>query len=942
VFGSGGETDVGMIGSESSCTSAGGTWQTENYVDAGILKQDSWCEMTGFFNIDNGAGEGNKGNCDTSCWACEFKYDGSGWENVSVAESACINSALGYCSWAADNNSFNGKGWCDYPTEMESGGAKDCNLECEGCNFMNNPESACLGSVVDCKWIDDDQSVVNGSCVDTSKKVCDSDCFSCYDSDNCYNSNVSCSWDNDFALCKPMGYEGEVCFNGVDDDGDGMVDCGDPDCGFDNFCGGSVFGGDCFAQISEGDCNTTFAFELGGEDLNCTWVINDWDSEGHCDMPGSNCWQYDSNLSACGAVSGCTNDSSSMMMGGDSMCDINMTKMDASNCWDNANEGVCSGDCQWVNDSWCESNSEDQWCIDVGGWCDFKPFATCMSLNSTNCGANSNCTWHNDGFSMTAGDEEGWCDVACFDSEWGVSECTNVSLNGLCEYRNMSETCQPEMFMMMGMGSGGQTGCWQYDGNETGCGLNSFNCQYKNDSYANNNLAGEPAGWCMDKAEFEHFGDMKGDVIELAMDAVNFVSFPPVSEIGVDGPVDIMGMGMRVTDNGFNFGAGVYNISNALVCNGYKVGAGMGFDGNINEGVLGAGDATTKFYWYLDTNGNESDGCIAYGGSDDTGYELMISYISTNETGSIVETKKLMKCADDGWVATNTMITTSKQMSCGEIQGVMVAVEKQGLESFAEYDKTANMRIFMASANGSDSRTNPSDYIGPGYYTPGMIDFGFVDCSNPNTKDPKCKNMQKFGFNIFEECMNDVDDDENGLTDCADPMCLFTPKCADSGSAFAFGSVEGDNTAPTVMFSKFKVLSDAAFAKIDTNEPSSLNVSFYHNDSTCKIENIVLSDEGDDAYQAYAKFKPFHSVDLTDDSLGYPLTNGTTYYYKIKVCDPSDNCAVSACSNFTTKSSVIAKQFIFKLDLPDGYTVDIPALDKTGYNFTQEFGGGSL
>ena len=76
----------------------------------------------------------------------------------------------------------------------------------------------------------------------------------------------------------------------------------------------------------------------------------------------------------------------------------------------------------------------------------------------------------------------------------------------------------------------------------------------------------------------------------------------------------------------------------------------------------------------------------------------------------------------------------------------------------------------MASANGTGNRTSPSDYLGPGYYTKGMIDFGFVDCSNPNTKDPKCKNMQKFGFNVFEECMNGVDDDENGLADCAESV----------------------------------------------------------------------------------------------------------------------------------------------------------------------------
>ncbi len=947
VFGFGGESDLGGISSDTACTASGGTWQTEYYIENDILKQDSWCEMTGFFNIDDGGGEGNKGNCDTSCWACEFQGDGTSWTNGVDAEAACVGSDLGYCTWTNDStntSAFNGFGWCDYPQEMELGGSGDCNTDCENCNFVNSPEVDCESSVAECKWIND--SAGGGSCVDVSKKTCDNDCFSCYSSDSCYDSesDVSCEWDYDFALCKPQSYSGEICFNGFDDDGDGMVDCGDPDCGFDNFCGGSAFGGDCFAQMSEGECNTTFAFELGGEDLNCTWVTNDWETEGHCDMPGSNCWQYDSNLSACGEIPGCTNDSSSMMIGGSSMCDINMTLMDSVNCWQyDANETYCSEDggsnCQWVNDSWCESNPDDSWCSSVGGWCDFKPFATCMGLNSTSCGDNSNCTWKDDSYSMMGGD--GWCDVACFNPNLNETTCNSTGLGNICEYRDMSATCQPEMFMMMGMGSGGQTGCWQYDGNETGCMLSGVTCQYKNDSYANNNLTGEFAGWCMDKAEFEHFGDMKGDVIELAMDSGNgFGQQGPEAEIGVSGEVDLMGMGMRVTDEGFNFGVGVYNISKGVVCNGYMVGAGMGFDGSVNPGTMGVGSATTKFYWYLDTDGNESGGCFAYGGGTHTGYEFMIQYISSNETGNIVETKKLMKCnsGDSSWVSTNVLITTSKQMSCGEIQGVMVAVEKQGLESFAEYDKTANMRIFMASSNGSDSRSNPSDYIGPGYYTPGMIDFGFVDCSDPNTKDPKCKNMQKFGFNVFEECMNGVDDDEDGLIDCYDPMCLFSPNCASAGNAFAFVAVDGDNTAPTVMFSKIDALSDGAFMKIDTNEPSNLSVSFYYNDSTCTVlnPNTTIDDVGVETYQAYSNFKPFHAVDLISDNLGYALSSGTAYYYKIKVCDPSGNCAVSACSNFTTKTGA-DKQFIFKLDLPPGYTVDIPALNKTGYNFTETF-----
>ena len=190
VFGSSGETDLGMVGSDTACTASGGTWQTEYYIENDILKQDSWCEMTGFFSVDDGGGEGNKGNCDTSCWACEFQYNGTAWATVTAAEDACVTSDLGYCQWTNDSSSFSGFGWCDYPQEMELGGSGDCNTDCENCNFMNNPDIACFSSVLDCQWVNDSESAINGSCIDATKKICDNDCFSCYDSDNCYNNNM--------------------------------------------------------------------------------------------------------------------------------------------------------------------------------------------------------------------------------------------------------------------------------------------------------------------------------------------------------------------------------------------------------------------------------------------------------------------------------------------------------------------------------------------------------------------------------------------------------------------------------------------------------------------------------------------------------------------------------------------------------------------------------
>jgi len=924
AFGSG-EIDYKLINNQFACTSApGGEWKTEYYVEGGLLKQDSWCEKSGLFNIDQGMGGANKGNCDTNCWACEFQANGSAWHNVTAAADACNASALGKCRWTTDSSAFNKLGKCEFPKEMETGGAKDCNIECEGCNFMNNPKVSCVASMAlngtGCKWVNDTNNINGGFCVDKTKKTCDSDCFSCFDFGSCTNSSISCTWDPTFNLCSPKGFQGEICFNGVDDDSDGLIDCNDPDCGFDNFCGGSSFGGNCFAKTTKATCNATLAFGA----LNCTWINDTWNPTGWCDMPGANCWKFGEDLNLCGLTPGCTNQSTSM--GGGSFCEMNNTKMDGSSCWQYSSYATCAGNCVWRNNTWVGA-------APGSGWCEYAPTAACSVLNSTSCNLNSNCTWKQDNYSMSGG----WCDIACFNPNSNQASCENDSLNGLCRWKNMNATCQPSTFMVMGMqtSGGGKKGCWQYDGNQTSCLVNSITCTYKNDTNARNNKSdSEPSGWCMDKAEFEQFGSMEGNVIQLAMDGDNVMG---AAETGVSAWVDIMGVGMRVNDEGFNFGAGIFNMTPSMLCNGYMIGSGFG---PMQTPIMGTGNQTTKFYWYLDTNGNSSDGCNATTstGANITGYDLLISYTSRNESTGLVETKQLMKCSSGVWTPTNTLVTTSKKLSCGEVGGVMIAVSKQGMESFAEYNQTAIMKIFMVSANESDSRTDPSDSAGPGYYTPGTIDFGFVDCSNPdNTNDPKCKNFQKFGFNVFEECKNGVDDDENGLADCNDPFCTFTPACAGT-NAFAFGVDVNDKAAPVVMYTEVEKLYDAAFLRVDTNEPSNLSLEFYTNDSTCKTLNMSLNDSGT-GYQANANFKPFHTVDLVRDNLGYALRNGTIYYYKIKVCDTSNNCALSACANFTTKAAAEDKPFIFKIDLPDGYSVDIPALNKTNYNFTESFGG---
>lgn len=967
------EKDFGVISSQTSCVASGGTWQTEYYLEDGILKQDSWCEKGALYDPLSGQANGNKGNCDTDCWACEFRYNGSNWENVTTAEAACVGSALGYCQWTNDSYAPNGQGVCNYPVEM-SYGAGDCQSNCKDCDLMATTAekySACVGSQASCKWVNNTNSsgdyVATGYCVGQNKKTCADDCFSCYDEDSCFASTLSCSWDSANSLCSPSNFDGEICFDAVDNDNDGFMDCADPDCSFDNACGGDTYA-DCMSITDASTCNATVAFS----GMNCSWYNFTWEPEGHCGMPGENCWQFDGDPVTCGATTGCTNESEFSGSGG--FCDINTTPVDAAECWNyNDNETYCSAqaNCGWVNDSWCENNPTDPWCAESGGWCDYTLFAGCMNLdgNSTACNANSNCTWHQEDW-MEAG--EGFCDPACFQGELNETTCVEGNLSGVCQWRSAGDMCMPSTFDMMAGGTGGKVGCPQYDGNMTACNLKNATCVWITDTGVENNVsASETSGWCNDKATYEMTGDMKGDMIFLGMDSDNEIvpMVGPSAETGIEGWADIMGFGMRVTDKSYGFGVGMFNLTEGIVCNGYN----LNFpDIGVTTGI-GSGSNITKIVWYIDTNecydtdqgtgGQPScagpnyptcganlekldDGTGTYATGD--GFEFKIKYMVRNNTntGNVETTKKLYRCVQNSssgwnWVPTNVFLTDDKKFTCWDSQAgaVFVSVEKESLENFPEFDITSSLAIFAISYNGTGSG-DAADGIGPGYYTPGTIDFGFVDCSDPNTKDAKCKNFQKYGTQIFEDCKNGADDDGDGYADCDDAKCKFTPACT-SGTAFDWDYYcATDFKAPTVTFTQLDKMADSAIVKYDTGEPANGTLYFYGTNSGCTTTaNATINDVGSASW-SFDDYKPFHRATIDNDSLGYLLANNTAYYYKLKVCDGCGNCGTSACLNFTTKEK--NKPFIFKMDLPEGYTVNITGGDGTPiYNgsFTYEIAG---
>ncbi len=938
------------IETKKNCEFAGGTWVVEDWFDDndGKWKTESWCEM--------GIGQDS---CDSSCWACEFQPNGQKWNSTNAARAACENSDLGYCKFVVDQYAPNDQGWCDMKDEMFFGAAS-CDQDCMSC-FA---QTKCEGSTAGCKWFTDPADPNNGWCDKNTKKACQNDCWQCYDETTCKNTGLGgggkCTWDSNNYYCKPANFDNEVCFDGKDNDNNGKIDCQDPYCSFDPYCGGDSLS-DCGKYSTEQGC-------LGDTSGKCIWIQDQMSGASWCGMEGENCWMFQSNESACYGETGCDWHPSDK-----GFCDINQDK--AERCFNYNTRENCqaSTDCFWVS----EPSSPN------GGFCDFKLFQ-CHGLTKTQCGSGdySYCGWIQDKFSP----DGGFCEPICFTDGLNPKDGNNNTCvsNANCEW--IHGRCEPDMINM--------EECFMHDGDETAC-LAAESCAWHDEdlefcdvdkskncpSYETNATCEGQDGctwmvdergnaWCenvmfacfqydgTDQATCESSGPCEWlpeegglcDPVCFALDGGECLSNPactlssgfcdpkmvgemfegmesgePVM-IVMDGPdgdnmyLDIMGIGLKEMPDSYGFGIGVNGMPDAAVCNGQPTMFGKG-----------SGYETAKFYLYLDTDGKDSNNCDSKDG-EESGFEFYLKYETKWADGGLVETKVTHKCANGSWVPTPIPISTWKKVMCQEINGGMLAVDKSTLKKFKQlFNVTQSMRIYGATAGASTDAGEPIDTAGPGYYTPGSADFKFEDCMAmgvdmdgdgfTSENDPDCMDFQRFGYQPFEfDCADTIDNNGDGLVDCADPMCAQKPHCSDDG--FSFQSDNTDKKAPKVVFQKVDRFVDGAFIAFDTDEPATGTVFFYNN-TQCIADpaNRTLYDLGDPDV-SYDDYKPFHGVMIDNycdnpNGLGYDLENATTYSYKYKVCDPSDNCGTSACMNFTTRA--VPREFIFSMDVPEGF-----------------------
>ncbi|MBS3052348.1 MAG: PGF-pre-PGF domain-containing protein [Candidatus Aenigmarchaeota archaeon] len=888
VFESGTTGNFFDIKDSDSCIAGGGTWKEETYIENGITQNEGWCEF--------GFGVGYE-DCDDACWACEHDENGNQWPNGTAAQQACENSELGYCNFQSDPFSFNGYGWCNYAQDFYYGGGS-CDNDCKSCSFMNDPETKC-GENANCKWVTDVLNPEIGWCDDINKKTCSDSCFNCYDPSSCAASDSTCQWDNSNFFCKPEGFTGEICFDGTDNDNDGNTDCSDGDCTFDQFCGGASFGS-CQQYSNNQTLCTATSTPLG----NCIWVETEWGEE-FCGMPGENCWTFDAQV-GCQGATGCAWKNVTQL-GGQPFCEINKTR-----------EEPCFS---LFNQTSCAANPLCTWTVEQGfggfiqQFCESKIFGNCVvhDDNETACGENPTCVWIEDEFSP----DGGWCDPICFSRDITNAEC---SANANC---TLQEThCEPTIIM---------GDCPNRDGNKTACDA-AFTCQWFPDP--NGPGVGINQGWCNDKGTMKMFE--KIDPSPPAM-----LGDDQCPESGKEEEVDICGYGMKDMGDAYGFGLGVVSFRDSAICNGMFT----------QSGVTGTGRNTTKMNVFLDTDGVNTNGCNVTDdlGNTHLGFEFRLRYVGEWADSELKETRSFSLCSNQTWVQTNIAATGFRQLMCGEINGPMIAVDKEDLGKFSTlYNKTKTMRVFGTMADAVHNLTVPSDAVGPSFYTPGSVDFKFECCTCPGAdldddgitsdKDPDCKFVKQFGYVPTEDCINDKDDDGDGAVDCDDVQCDPKPEC---GGTMNFLADADDNTSPKMTYTQIDVYTDGAFLVFNTDEPANGTVQFFKSDSTCSNTTSAngyraLNDLGMPGY-TFDDYKPFHAAAADNfegnpNALGYNLANATSYFYKLRVCDPSNNCAVSACSNFTTDD--FENDFLFKMEVDEGFSVDIPDLGMDNSDFS--------
>ncbi len=426
---------------------------------------------------------------------------------------------------------------------------------------------------------------------------------------------------------------------------------------------------------------------------------------------------------------------------------------------------------------------------------------------------------------------------------------------------------------------------------------------------------------------FEFAKDMKpGPPIELAFDG-------PDGQLALDSPhLDIMGIGLKDMGSALGLGIGLVNTQNLLPC-------------SLTAGRGG------YYIYYIDTDANPTTGCVAnISGVNISGVEYKLLYnISTNgsQGNPLNETRKAYRCVTNQSStfgqfpatlgAPKDPMNPSQQPLCNF--GAAITIVK--LKDIG--NPSSNFVFSVASFINTSIDTNASDYIINASYTPGTVEYRPDDCvANPFACGAAFAQLGKGKFVPFEECLLGTgDEDLDGNSNCDDTDCVMAPWCASNRDAL----IGNDKTAPKTKVLEVKSFGTVAFLSLSTDEPTNMTFFFYNTSSGCLNQTVNVS--GTRSKFGSDKHKPWHDLPFDRFALNEsgnlpagttPLASSTTYYYRVKNCDLANNCAVSACLNFTTSSqSSNSIKFGFEFEPALGSTqlsgikIDFKSSDSSSY-----------
>ncbi|MBI2664891.1 PGF-pre-PGF domain-containing protein [Candidatus Woesearchaeota archaeon] len=624
----------------------------------------------------------------------------------------------------------------------------------------------------------------------------------------------------------------------------------------------------------------------------------------------------------------------------------------SQNCYGCINNASCAGSaatCTWTSDPQLyDLDGNGSFDSRTDGWCD--PAALALQKNcDVNC---MGCSTETECLASAANVSVGGC---TWDSSYYY--CSNTSASGveICFFpgdedgNGLYDCADPACAQSPSCGFGGA-------GALAGAGLASVDpylcIQHDNDQTNCNNQQG-PSGTPLASTSICYYHPAPGkdadfpttgwcdSAFEQQNSAGINIDSPPVI-LGIDPSddveyqwLDIVGFGIHDSPESVDIGIGVKNMTNFTGC--YK--SFIGTPGRYN--------ASGKYYRYLDTDENTTNGCLADNDASIKGFEYKFIRSANNNASNATiyehynatfDTTTAYKCISGNWTAFSAQLQTM-QDACSVSEGGIGGIDIMLIKKTDIGSPKVPVRIYVATHNGSNTTI---DAAGPEYYTPGSIDFKFENCAATGQdfdgdglnaeNDPDCQKYIKLGYVPFEtgvQCNDGKDNDGNGLTDCNDFSCKYDPYI---GCGFALTCDTADKSAPTVKWQSVDALLDSAHISFDSNEPANGTLLFYNLSSKCTELNETVKDIGLLDTLTDNDHKLWHDADLDSNNLKYSLDKNTTYFFKYQMCDLCGNCLVSKCTNFTTATAF--KTYIFKPVLDAAITMSIPVLNITNESFT--------